>query len=215
MPPRPLNELPPSSWSKNPHYVVDLDPLPFRLRAEAGGEAVLDSRAALVMFELGHAPVYYVPQADLRMALFTRNDHGTHCPYKGDASYWDLSVGGRRIENAVWSYLDPYPEMARLKNLIGVYWEKMDAWHHDDVAVTAPVEIAGRVNQTNNFAKCYPALAEEWHGEKNARIKPYEFAADSNTVVWWRNAAGEAWEESIKARVLEAAIPAKDRQAAE
>ncbi|MEE8202638.1 MAG: zinc-ribbon domain-containing protein, partial [Alphaproteobacteria bacterium] len=79
---------------------------------------------------------------------------------------------------------------------------KMDAWYHDDERVDRPVEIAGRVNESNNFAKCYPRLAAEWHREKNARIQPYEFAADSNMCVWWKNAAGDEWQARIKDRVL-------------
>lgn len=202
MPARAVSELPESSWPKNPHYVVDLDPVPFRVRVLFNGETVVDSRRCRVMFELGHAPVYYVTPKDVRMDLMTRTDNATHCPYKGDASYWSLGAGGKSVDNAIWSYEDPYDEMAVLKDLIGVYWERMDAWYHDDVEVDGPIEIAGRVNETNNFARCYPQLAEEWNRERNTRIQPYEFAAESNESVWWRNVAGEEWQERIKDRVL-------------
>ena len=63
MPARALSELPESSWPKNPHYVMDLDLLPFRVRAVVNGETVVDSTRCRVMFELGHAPIYYVPRA--------------------------------------------------------------------------------------------------------------------------------------------------------
>lgn len=216
MPARPLAELPPSSWRKNPAYGMDLDALPFRVRAEAGGETIIDSARAVVMFELGHAPVYYVPRDDVRMDLMTPTEHATHCPYKGDASYWTLNAGGKTVENAIWSYQDPYPEMAKLEGLIGIYWDRMDAWFHDDVRVERPVEIAGRVNETNNFAECYPHLAAEWNRERNTRIQPYEFAAESGATVWWRNAAGEEWQERIKDRVLrDGAHADRPRQAAE
>lgn len=202
---RPLSALPPSSWPKNPHYVIDLDPLPCRLRALLAGETVADSRNAVVMFELGHTPVYYLPMADIAMDLAAPNDHSTHCPYKGDASYWDLTLGGRRIENAFWSYREPYGEMAALADLAGFYWDRMDAWYHDEQQVHAPLEIAGRVNAANSFAKCYPALAAEWDRDRNQRIQPYEFSAESPVAVWWKNAAGESWQEPIRARVLRAA----------
>ena len=201
MPARPLAALPPSSWPKNPAYVIDLEPLPFRVRAEVGDETALDSLRALVMFELGHAPVYYVPSDDVRMDLMTPSDLGTHCPYKGDASYWTLTAGGRTVENAVWSYRHPYPEMARLAGLIGVYWDRMDAWRHDDAPVEAPYEITGRINQANNFAKRHPDLAGEWHRERNGGVRPYEFAPDADVAVWWKDAAGGEWRESIRDRV--------------
>ncbi len=204
MPARPLSELPPSSWSRNPEYRRDLDPLPFRVRALIGGETVADSRQALVAFELGHAPVYYFPAGDLRADCLRPTDHATHCPYKGDASYWSVVAGGRTVENAVWSYQDPYAEMAALGGLMGLYWDRFDAWYHDDTPADRPVEIAGRVNETNNFAKAYPALAAEWHRERNTRLQPYEFAADSNTLVGWKSADGTERQASVKDRVLEA-----------
>ncbi len=202
MPARPLSELPPSSWPNNPDYVMDLDPLPFRLRAEAAGETIVDSSHARVMFELGHAPVYYVPVRDVRMDLMTRTDLGTHCPYKGDASYWSLTAGDRTVENIIWAYEDPYAEMALLESYVGVYWDRVDAWYHGKTWVHAPVEIAGRVNETNHFKACYPHLMAEWNSERNQRIGAYEFSAESNTEVWWKDAAGHEWRERIKDRVL-------------
>ena len=82
MPPRPLSELPPSSWDRNPDYVIDLELLPFRVRAEAGGEVLVDSRNAKVMLELGHAPVYYIAREDVRMDRLQRSDHSTHYPIR-------------------------------------------------------------------------------------------------------------------------------------
>ena len=201
MPARTVNELPPTAWLKNTHYVIDLAPLPFRVRAEVAGETILDSGSVQVMYELGHGPVYYVPRGDLRQDLLTANDHSTYCPYKGDARYWDLAVADRVIENAVWAYHDPYPEMAALDGLMGVYWERADAWFHDDVRVDAPLEIPGRINERNNFAASHPAMAKEWHRGRNGAIRPYEFAPDDTTPLWWINASGEEWQASILDRV--------------
>ena len=214
MSPRPLNALPASSWSRNPGYIIDLDPLPCRLRADVAGLNLLESDRAQVMFELGHAPVYYLPRECLRMDLLSRNDRATHCPYKGDASYWHLETPTGTIENIVWSYEDPYPEMAAIKDLVGVYWNKMEAWTHDGRRVDQPVEIAGRVNETNNLAKCYPGLAAEWHREKNVRLQPYEFAAESATEVWWLSNDGKTWREPIRDRVLKVSTGAAAEPAA-
>jgi uncharacterized protein (DUF427 family) len=163
---------------------------------------VVDSERVQVMFELGHAPIYYVPRDGVRMDLLTRTAHATHCPYKGDASYWSLEVGERTAENAVWSYEEPYAEMAHLKDLLGLYWDRMDRWCHDGRPAEGPVEITGRVNQSNNLAACYPDLVGEWDRARNTRIQPYEYAADSDVVVWWTNAAGKTWQEPIRSRVL-------------
>ncbi|MFP6728774.1 MAG: DUF427 domain-containing protein [Alphaproteobacteria bacterium] len=201
MPARTLNQLPPPAWQKNTGYVIDLEPLPFRVRAEVDGATVLDSNHVLVMYELGHAPVYYVPSDDLSQALLTESDHSTYCPYKGDASYWSLTVDGRLVENVVWAYLDPYPEMASLVELRGIYWDRMDAWFHDGTQASEPLEIPGRINEHNNFAAYHPALAKEWHRERNDGIRPYEFSPDDVSPLWWVNADGEEWQASIMDRV--------------
>ena len=204
MPARTLSELPPTAWLKNSGYVIDFDPLPFRVRAEVAGVAVLDSARVLVMYELGHAPVYYVPSGDLSEGLLTANDHSTYCPYKGDASYWSLAVGDRLVENAVWGYLNPYPEMSGLIELRGIYWDRMDAWFHDGARIDEPLEIPGRINQHNNFAACHPALPKEWHRDRNGAVRPHEFSPDDVTPLWWLNADGEEWRASIMDRVQKA-----------
>ena len=201
MPARARSELPPGAWLNNTGYVIEFETLPFRLRAEAGGETVLDSTRVQVMYELGHAPVYYFPRDDLRQEMLSASDHSSYCPYKGDASYWSLTVAGRVLENVVWSYLDPYPEMAGLGGLMSLYWDRMDAWFHDDTRIDQPLEIPGRINGRNNFAACFPNLAKQWNRERNGAIRPYEFAPDDTTALWWKNADGEEWQASIMDRV--------------
>ncbi len=190
-------------WSKNPDYVIDLDPIPARVRAVFNGETIVDSADARVMFELGHAPVYYFPRDDLAMEYLRRTDHRTFCPYKGYASYWSLEIGDRLAENAAWSYEDPYEQVTTIRDLVGFYWGRMDAWYENDVAVAGPREIPGRIDTTNQLKALYPELAREWHPTRNEGIKPYEFAW-SNAEVWWRDETGREWRERIKDRVLAA-----------
>lgn len=201
VPPRKQSDLPPSSWGWNPGYEIDLEPVPARLRVELGGEDVAESENAQVMYELGHAPVYYFSREDVRMDLLTPSDHHTHCPYKGDAGYFSVIAGARSVENAVWYYDDPYEEMAHLKGLLGFYFERFDAWYENDQQIDAPREVEGRINERNNFAVLHPKLAADWHSEKNAGIKPYEFSDQSDTVVWWKNIDNDEWQESIRRRV--------------
>jgi uncharacterized protein (DUF427 family) len=73
-----------------------------------------------------------VPLEDLRTDALERTDHSTHCPFKGDASYWSLRVGDRVAENAVWAYEDPLPDAEWLRGLASVYPERVDAWFDED-----------------------------------------------------------------------------------
>ena len=64
-----------------------------RLRAYVGDTVVLDTRRAHLLHETGIRPVAYVPLEDLDQTLLERTATTSHCPFKGDASYWSLRVG--------------------------------------------------------------------------------------------------------------------------
>ena len=113
-------------------YRIDLEPSPQRVRVVFGGETVADSTRAVVMIEPRHQPVHYFPRDDVRMDLMERTGHRSHCPFKGDASYWTLAVGRRSAENAVWSYEDPIDDVAGIKAYVAFYRDKVDAWYEDD-----------------------------------------------------------------------------------
>ncbi|MCP5111031.1 MAG: DUF427 domain-containing protein [bacterium] len=131
-------------------------------------------------------------------------DRDTYCLYKGHASYWTVRVGDAVAENAVWTYLEPYPELAPLDGYLGFYWGRMDAWYEDGAPVPGPREIPGRIDTTSQLKRLFPALAAEWHPSRNPGIKPYEFPPTSGAVVWWRDASGREWRERIRERVLAA-----------
>ncbi len=89
----------------------------------------------MMLREPNHVPVYYFPKADVRMDLMARTDHHSHCPWKGHASYYTLTVGDKTAENAVWSYDDPYPQAAYFKDHVAFYWDRMDKWLEEDEQV--------------------------------------------------------------------------------
>lgn len=113
-------------FKKHPGYQVDLLREGKRVRVLFNGVAVADSADVLTVRETGHAPVFYFPREDVRMDLLTPTNHRTHCPFKGDASYWTLAADGKTSENAVWSYLAPYDETAGLRGRLAFYVDKMD-----------------------------------------------------------------------------------------
>jgi uncharacterized protein (DUF427 family) len=95
-----------------------------RVRVTVNGEVIADSRAALELKEGNYPVAYYLPRLDVRMERLARTSHSTHCPFKGDASYFSIVDGP---ENAVWSYERPYDEMADIKDLLAFYPNKVDA----------------------------------------------------------------------------------------
>ena len=71
--------------------------------------------------------MFYIPRADAAMEALTRSDHASHCPYKGDASYFSISAGGKTAENAVWSYEQPFPAMRQIKDHLAFYPSRVDS----------------------------------------------------------------------------------------
>jgi uncharacterized protein (DUF427 family) len=99
-----------------------------RMRAVVGDRVVLDSVRVRLLHETGILPRVYVPFDDLDRSLLSRTETTTHCPFKGDASYWTLRVGDRVIEDAVWAYEQPLEPASWLAGYASLYWEKADAW---------------------------------------------------------------------------------------
>ena len=105
-------------------HALYLEESPKRVRVVFGGEVVADSYRAKLLHEAGLLPIYYFPQEGVRMDLLEETDHTTHCPFKGDASYFSFKGGP---ENAVWSYEQPYDEMMLLKDRLAFYPDKVDS----------------------------------------------------------------------------------------
>jgi uncharacterized protein (DUF427 family) len=137
--PGPLAGRPgPSNYAiDGPKHRLLATPLPRRVRGELGGEVVVDTERAFLLHETGLKPQLYVPLEDVRGETLTRTDHGTHCPFKGDASYRTVTVGDRVAENALWVYDEPLEQAAWLDGHAGVYLDRFDRWRDEDEVVQA------------------------------------------------------------------------------
>jgi len=97
------------------------------VRVSFAGKVVAATTRALTLNEAGYKPVHYIPRDDADMSLLQPTAHASHCPYKGDASYFSIVVDGRRSENAVWSYEQPYPAVAEIAGYLAFYPGRVDA----------------------------------------------------------------------------------------
>jgi uncharacterized protein (DUF427 family) len=98
-----------------------------RVRVTFAGRVIAETTHALTLKEASYKPVQYIPRADADMNLLARTDHQTHCPYKGDANYFTIEADGRKAENAVWSYEQPFPAMAEIREYLAFYPNRVDA----------------------------------------------------------------------------------------
>jgi uncharacterized protein (DUF427 family) len=116
---------PAPGFTKYPQHRIEVAPSAAHVRVTYAGEVIADTRQAIEMRESAGegkktvAPVvYYIPRQDVRMDRLARTAHATHCPFKGDASYYSVLNGP---ENAAWSYEAPYDEMLAIRGHLAFY----------------------------------------------------------------------------------------------
>lgn len=114
---------------------IALEPNPRRIRAFFAGHAVADTTRSVYLFERGRLPMYYIPLADVRTEFLVPTSTTTHCPWKGDATYWTIEIGDRRAEDAVWTYPEQFDGSLDLSEYVAFYWDRMDAWYEEDQQV--------------------------------------------------------------------------------
>ena len=111
---------------RHPHAMT-IETYPHRVKVIFHEKVIADTQQALVLKEGSLPPVLYLPRRDVVMAYLERTTHSTHCPFKGDASYFTVNVDGRVAENAAWSYETPLASVSAIKDHIAFYREKIDA----------------------------------------------------------------------------------------
>jgi uncharacterized protein (DUF427 family) len=102
-------------------HPITVEPTAERVLVRAGGRVIADTKSALVLREADLRPVYYIPMTDVDQSAIARSEHATYCPYKGDASYYDVVTGDGVVANAVWEYLEPYEWVGKIAGHVAFY----------------------------------------------------------------------------------------------
>jgi len=108
-----------------PDHPITITQNPKRVRVTAGGVVIAETSKALVLKEAKYPAVQYVPREDANMALLERTERTTHCPYKGDASYYSVKADGKTLDNAIWTYETPFPAMTEISGHLAFYPDKV------------------------------------------------------------------------------------------
>lgn len=87
----------------------------------AGGAVLGESTAALELTEGDYPAIIYFPRDDIAMALTEKSDTTSHCPHKGDASYYSIQTKSTLIKDAAWSYETPLADMEQIKDHLAFY----------------------------------------------------------------------------------------------
>jgi uncharacterized protein (DUF427 family) len=108
-----------------PDHPITITPHQGRVTVRFKDVIVAQTDKALKLQESTYPAVLYIPRGDIRTERYTRTEHQTHCPYKGDANYFSLNADGQTAENAVWTYEDTYPAVAEIKDHVAFYSDKV------------------------------------------------------------------------------------------
>lgn len=108
-----------------PDHPITVEPSTDHIVVTVGDRTVADTSRALALHEADYPVVYYVPLQDVDRTLLERTQHSTYCPYKGDASYYSIPVGGDAAENAVWTYEQPREAVAAIKDHVAFYPDRV------------------------------------------------------------------------------------------
>ncbi len=114
---------------RSPYVRVDALSSSRHVIVTVAGVVIADSHRPVVLYETGLVPRYYLPQVDVRMDLLVPTTTVTHCPYKGTATYWDLTVEEVTISDVAWSYRMPLPESVKVAGLVAFWPEKSPELH--------------------------------------------------------------------------------------
>lgn len=90
------------------------------------GEVVAETDDALTLQESTYPAVQYVPLAALPASALKRSDTTTYCPYKGEANYFHVTAGGNTVDDAIWTYEQPYPAVAAIAGHVAFYADKAE-----------------------------------------------------------------------------------------
>ena len=110
---------------RDPFHRIDVLPSSRQVRLELDGQLLAVSSRPVLLFETMLPTRYYLPRADLTAELVPSSTR-TWCAYKGQASYFSASVGGRLVPDIAWSYPDPQHDAARVRDLIAFFDERID-----------------------------------------------------------------------------------------
>ena len=116
---------PSPGFQRNPGHRITVEPFDGVVTVTFSDAIVASSDEALVLREANYPPVYYIPFRDVYFEFLSPSDSSTHCPYKGDASYWTVTAVGESMKDVMWAYRAPFDEMTAIKDHGAFYPNKV------------------------------------------------------------------------------------------
>jgi uncharacterized protein (DUF427 family) len=116
---------PSPGFQRNPGKVITIEPYIGTVTVCAGDAVIASSTKAKVLTESPYPSVLYIPFEDIDFDQLRKTEISTHCPYKGDASYWSVLPAAEAGKDAMWAYEQPFDEMAEIRDHGAFYPNKV------------------------------------------------------------------------------------------
>jgi len=100
---------------------ITLHPHTRRVRIFDGDIPIADTCRAIELCERGYPPRHYLPRSDVAISKLSVSSTVTHCPFKGDTTYYSLPD----ITDVAWSYERPIDEMQAIAGRLAFDAEKV------------------------------------------------------------------------------------------
>ena len=109
-----------------PDHPITLERSPCHVVVRSDSAVIAESHRALEMREASYPTVLYVPFDDVDQRHIRPSEHHTWCPYKGEASYYDVLDSGRSdLTAAVWYYDEPFSAVAEIQGHVAFYPDRV------------------------------------------------------------------------------------------
>jgi uncharacterized protein (DUF427 family) len=106
-------------------HPITVEPTGKHVTVRINGETVAETDDALTLQESTYPAVQYIPSRDVVQSVLRGSDTQTYCPFKGDASYYHVvTAAGDTVEDAIWTYEQPYAAVARIAGHVAFYPDK-------------------------------------------------------------------------------------------
>ena len=111
----------------SPDHPITVEPTGRHVTVRVNGEVVAESDNALTLQESTYPAVQYLPLDDVVQSVLSSSDTTTYCPYKGDATYFNVTTAsGDTVDDAIWTYASPYPAVATIAGHVAFYPDKAE-----------------------------------------------------------------------------------------
>ena len=108
---------------EEPRHFMRIKVLEIEVTAAYDNKILIRSGNALKIQEAGmdlYDPVYYFPKEAFPEHVLEATDKSSHCPLKGDTTYYHMNLENEQLKNIAWEYTKPFDRSSKLKGYVAL-----------------------------------------------------------------------------------------------